>query len=145
MVVPLFGWSAGDIVVSIKILRQVGAAFKNTDGAKDQYAEAASWLELFASQLEHIKTYIEANPNARFTSDVAKQIVVIGNAYDKLEKYLRKYEKGLSSHETSNTVTASVKKVKWAVKELKGEVDKLKSSTAAPILQINLLFHLQEL
>ena len=67
MVVPLFGWSAGDLVVSIKILYHIGEAFREAGGAKDQYAETASWLDSFAHDLEQIREYVANTPTAKYT------------------------------------------------------------------------------
>jgi hypothetical protein len=145
MVVPLFGWSAGDIVISIKILKEIGAAFRSVDGAKFQYAETSLWLESFASSLERVKDYLSANPDAKYTAQISQQVSTIDNAYALLEKYLQRYDKGLSSSQPANAVVAAVKKVKWALKELKGEVEKLKLAVTGPLLKINLLLHLQEL
>jgi hypothetical protein len=64
MPVPLFGWSAGDIVVSIKILDHVADAFSESGGAKDQYAETSTWLSSFTEVLERVKEHVDDNPTA---------------------------------------------------------------------------------
>ena len=86
MVSPLFGWSAGDIVVSIQIIYRIGKAFGEIGGAKEQYAETAAWLD---------------------------------------------------------TVKWAFAKVRWAVKELKGHVDSLKTAVSGPLMSINPLLSLQ--
>jgi hypothetical protein len=88
MVVPLFGWSAGDVVTSIQILCAIAGAFKEASGAKSQYRETASWLESFASDLERMKEYITENPDARYTSNMVEQVARIDQHYAEFETYL---------------------------------------------------------
>jgi hypothetical protein len=143
MVVPLFGWSAGDLVTSIKILHSIAGAFKEASGASSQYKETASWLESFASDLERMKEYITENPDARYTKNIVEQVGRIDRYYGEFETYLQKYDKGLSSTAGSNAITATTKKVKWALQELKGKVDSLKFAVTGPIVSLNLLLALQ--
>jgi hypothetical protein len=70
MPVPLFGWSAGDIVVSIKIVSQIADAFSESGGAKEQYAETSTWLRSFAEDLERVKEYVDDNPTAKYTENI---------------------------------------------------------------------------
>ncbi|KAE8450474.1 hypothetical protein EG329_006204 [Mollisiaceae sp. DMI_Dod_QoI] len=143
MVVPLFGWSAGDLVTSIKILCAIARAFKEASGAKSQYTETASWLESFASDLERIKEYITENPDARYTKNIVEQVARIDKHYAEFETYLQNYDKGLSSSAETNSITATIKKVKWTLKELKGKIDSLKFAVNGPLVSLNLLLALQ--
>jgi hypothetical protein len=79
MPVPLFGWSAGDIVVSIKILYHVADAFSESGGAKDQYAETSTWLRSFAEVLERVKEHVDDNPTAKYTENMRQQVSNIRN------------------------------------------------------------------
>jgi hypothetical protein len=143
MVVPLFSWSAGDIVTSIRIICAISGAFKDATGAKSQHAETSTWLDSFASDLERMKEYIIENPDAKYTPNIIEHVSRINTHYQEFEKYLQKYDKGLSSTATANTIMAISKKVKWTLKELKGKVDSLKLGVTGPILSINLLLALQ--
>jgi transcription-repair coupling factor (superfamily II helicase) len=143
MPVPLFGWSAGDIVVSIQILYRVGQSFREAGGAKEQYAETAEWLESFANDLECVRDYINENQTAKYTEHIKQQIVNIDRHYLDFEKHLQKYDAGLSSKSTINAVKRAFSKARWAVKELKGCVNGLKAAVSAPILSINMLFSFQ--
>jgi hypothetical protein len=81
MVVPLFGWSAGDIVISIQILHTVAGAFKEATGAKSQFAETSTWLESFASDLERMNEYTAENPDAKYTKNIIEQVISINIHY----------------------------------------------------------------
>lgn len=145
MVVPLFGWSVGDVVTSIKILYAIAGAFKDATGAGSQFAETSIWLESFASDLKRVTEYTSENPNARYTKNMIEQVARINDNYAVFEKYLQKYEKGLSSTAEANMISAAVKKVKWALKELKGKVDSMKFAVTGPLVSINMLLALQSL
>jgi hypothetical protein len=145
MVVPLFGWSAGDIVVSIKILYHVAEAFHESGGAKDQHAECSTWLKSFADDLERVKEYVDGHPDAKHTKNIKAQIKNIDPHYALFEKYLQKFDKAFDSTSSVTNIGKAVKKAKWAIKELKGHVDELKMGVNGPVMAINLLFVLQSL
>lgn len=146
MPVPLFGWSAGDIVISIKILYHVADAFSESGGAKDQYAETSTWLRSFAEVLERVQEHVDDNPTAKYTENMRQQVSNIGPHYDQFERYLQRFEPALSSTKsTVSSVRQAVKKVRWAVKELKGHVEGLKAAVSGPLMSINLLISLQNL
>ena len=143
MVVPLFGWSAGDIVVSIQIIYRIGKAFGEVGGAKEQYAETAAWLDNFARDLERILEHVTDNPTAKYTENIKQQITDIDRHYVHFEKYVRKQDAALSSTSSIDAVKRAFAKVRWAVKELKGHVDSLKTAVSGPLMSINLLLSLQ--
>jgi hypothetical protein len=143
MVVPLFGWSAGDIVTTIKILYAVAGAFKKGKGAKSRFSEAAAWLELFASDLTLINEFTLANPDAKCTQNIVDHVGKINTHYASFEDYLQTYDNGLSSTANSISIDAVVGKIKWTLKELNNKVDKLKSEVNGPLLSIKLLLLLQ--
>lgn len=143
MVVPLFGWSAGDIIVSIQIIYRIGEAFREAGGAKEQYAETAEWLDSFAHNLERIGEYVADNPTSKYTENIKQQITNIDPHYVLFEKYVRKQDAALSSTSNINAVKRAFVKVRWAIKELKGHVDGLKAAISGPLMSINLLLSLQ--
>ena len=78
---PLFGWSAGDVVQSIRIIKKLCEAFKDVDGAETEYAEATAFLESFARILASIREFTNANPQAKYTTDIVEQIKLIDRPY----------------------------------------------------------------
>jgi hypothetical protein len=77
MPVPVFGWSAGDIVASIKILIHVGEAFREIGGAKNQFAETSTWLDTFAHDLDKVRDFIVDNSDAKYTESLVQQVAII--------------------------------------------------------------------
>jgi hypothetical protein len=92
MVVPLFGWSAGDVVLSIKLLYRVSKAFRDAEGAQKQYAEVAAWLGSFAGVLDRIRDFITDSPRPACVPGILKILENIDLAYAKFENYLTKYQ-----------------------------------------------------
>ena len=74
MPVSVFGWSAGDIVVSIKILIHMGEAFREIGGAKDQYAETSTWLDSFAHNLDSVVEFVTKDPDAKYTKNLVQHL-----------------------------------------------------------------------
>jgi hypothetical protein len=145
MVVPLFGWSAGDIVVSIKLLNQIAEAFQESGGAKHQHAESWTWLKSFAGDLERVKEYVAEHPDAKHTENIKDQIKNVDPHYVQFEKFLQRFDKAFDSKSSVTTVGKAAKKVKWAIKELRGQVDALKVGVNGPMMAVNLLIVLQTL
>jgi hypothetical protein len=130
-VLLVFGWSAGDIVVSIQILLRVAQGFREAGGVKEQYAETAAWLESFARDLDHIRDFVNENQSAKYIEHVKQQIVNVGRHYLDFEKHLQKYDVGLSSKSTVNAVKRASSEARWTTKELKGCVNGSKAALTA--------------
>jgi len=153
MVVPLFGWSVGDVVTTIKILYAIGSTFKESTGATKQFTDTASWLESFASDLARITDlvakYHDPQQPAQWTQNIVDHVKTINAYYTEFEKYLQKFDKALSSKTdlssktASNLVQTAAKKVGWTLRELNGKVESLKSGVNEPLLRIHLLFQVQ--
>lgn len=148
MVAPALGWSAGEIVTSIKIIIRISKAFKEAGGAVSQFAETTAFLAAFEATLRHIKEYADENPNAKYTEAIIEHVKVIDGLYSKFEKYMLDFCPALGEASTQSSVRKAPKKIKWAVKELSdvsGEVGKLKRAVIDPILFIGPLLLLQSL
>lgn len=78
MVVPAyFGWSSGDIALTIKLLLKLREAFSKTTGASAQFAEAASFLEGFKVTLTRLQAYVatSSNTESQYSKDIEQQLV----------------------------------------------------------------------
>lgn len=107
MTIPLLGWSAGDIVVPIQILTQVSFAFRNAGGAKASYAEAWNRLTSLTRVLECVRVYANTTSAVRYRDEILAQIAIIDPQYKKVEDYLWKYDKSLSSPSTQSVINVS--------------------------------------
>jgi hypothetical protein len=132
MVVPLFGWSAGDVVLSIKLLYRVSKAFRDAEGAQKQYAEVAAWLESFAGVLDRIRDFITDSPRSACVPGILKILENIDLAYAKFENYLTKYQvfdESLSSNPAHHfgSTRKNARTIMWALREMNDHVNTLKS------------------
>src|SRR5271170_5460287 len=128
MVVPLFGWSAGDVVLSIRVLYRVSRAFKDAGGAQRQYMGVAAWLESFAHDLDRVREFLASTSASPCIPGIKKKMEIIDPAYAKFESYLEKYhalDETLSSKPLKHSIKAKqrAKTIVWALKEMNGHVD----------------------
>ena len=148
MVVPAFGWSAGDIVKSIQIVVKVCEAFKEAGGATTSYAETTAFLESFARVLKSIKDFADNHASAKYTPDIVDQIKLVDGPYCEFEKYLLGFKPSLAADSTQHSYRKAPKKAKWAIKELSnvsGKVSQLKKAVSDPLLCIEPLLLLQSM
>ena len=73
-------------MTSIKILNTIAGAFKSANGAQAQFAEAASWFDAFASDLERMNEYITEYPTAKCTGNIIEQVDRIQYHYEGFER-----------------------------------------------------------
>lgn len=100
MVTPVFGWSAGDIVLSIHIIIKMCKAFKEADDATSQYEESTAFLEGFKITLSTLDSHIRRNSNLKYATEISQQVKLIDAPYCRFEKFMLDFEPALSS--TSN-------------------------------------------
>jgi hypothetical protein len=148
MVVPPFGWSAGDVVLPIKLLYRVSKAFRDAEGAQKQYAEVSAWIESFAGVLDWIRDFIADSPRSACVAGILKILENIDLAYAKFENYLNKYQvfhESLSSnlaHDFDST-RRNARTIIWALREMNGRVDTLKASVTGLLADVNILMLVQ--
>jgi hypothetical protein len=148
MVVPPFGWSAGDVILSIQVLYRVSKAFKNAKGAQEQYAGVAVWLDSFAHDLDRVREFLVNHSDSTCVPGIKKKLEVINPAYARFEKYLERYQAldmTLSSNPAHHSSQAkrNAKTVVWALKEMNGHVENLKQSVVGPLAEMNTLLLVQ--
>ena len=85
-----FGWSAGDIVLAIKFLVEIGAALREVDGAKTEFQEAAGSL----AGLEMTLQFLEQQEQA---ADTQRRAVLHGNLVSVGSDYCNYTVLGLAS------------------------------------------------
>ena len=129
-----FGWSVSDVIAAIKIIVAVKKAFDEADGAIARYQQSTSFLDGLKVDLEHLKDYINANPNAKCSKDIELHLSKLGPPLTSLEKYLNSYKSVLDPD------TVKVKKaygrVKWTLDGLSDRVAKLENEVGRPFTLI---------
>lgn len=148
MVVPAFGWSAGDIVQSIRIIIKICDAFKESGHASTKYTDSTAFLQGFQSTLSLIKDYTDDSSTAKYTTAIEEQVKLIDAPYSQFEKHMLKFYPALGASSTQSGIRKAPKKIRWALKELSdisGEVAQLKNAVSGPIVLIGPLLQLQSL
>jgi hypothetical protein len=140
-----FGWSVGDIVASIRIAADVAKAFKETGGASSRYKQSQDFLTGFRITLEHLKRYAEDNPNDTYIGDLNDQLARIESPWKDFKVFVDKYEKSLDEASQRSRFLKTPRIVKWTIKDLTGEVEKLERAITKPVQVINSLLSLQSL
>jgi hypothetical protein len=118
-----FGWSAGDIAVSIRVIWRLVEAFDNAKGAKKEYGASRAFLRGLIPILQRIQQYLENPEKDQFQKDMIEQGRIIGDAYAAFEEHLDK-RLGLSSRRSD--VRSIVHTIRWSLDDIQDKVQKLK-------------------
>lgn len=128
------GWSVGDIIAAMKIVKQLVDGFNDAKGAQAQFKESYMFLKALHSNLEMIVKYKEHSSNDPYLDVLDQHIEVIRTACTNFTTFLRKH---LHLHPTS---TSRVRKawdtVKWTM--VNGEVEKLRAQLSDTLLTLEL-------
>jgi hypothetical protein len=142
MAVPAFGWSSGDIVLAIKLVHTASKAFKDSGGAAEGYEESIGFLKSFGTTVECLEEHVTKVPHGDYSNNIAAQLDTVKKPWNAFKDYLKKYEKSLSPDSMRTNISKAPRKVQWAIKELNGEVSKLKTAVSHPLNAINTLIAL---
>ncbi|KAL2831483.1 hypothetical protein BDW59DRAFT_157909 [Aspergillus cavernicola] len=117
MVAPGFGFSVGDFIAGSKLLISVFSAFKESGGAR------------INSQ----------NSPSQGIEDLLK---VIRGPLDEFKVFLDKYEPSLSESSTKSTLGKAPRTIRYAVNDISGKVQALKTQIEQPLQAVNSLLSL---
>ena len=135
--IPMFGWSVGDLALSIKIIIKICQAFKASGGASGRYTETVAFLEGLKSCLTRLNEFADnaSNNHSQYAQDFQEQLRLLDGPYAEFEKYMLGFCPALDPSSKQNLVKKSSMKIRWAVSELSdvaGKVAILKKSIADP-------------
>jgi hypothetical protein len=133
-----FGWSAGDIVLTLKVLYKVGAALKDSGGASSNFQNALSFLQTLSRTLEHL-VIIQSTPLGRDMSENLREQCdhikkPLGTFLSEIE---RRYPSALGSTAKPSTLSAA-RKVQWGLFRPK-KLKLLQERIAVPMAAIGLI------
>lgn len=138
-----FGWSAGDIAIAIKVLVQVGKAFHSTTGAAAKYNEAIRFLQSLRTTLDHVANYARSNEDDFYADDIVAQLERLRAAWVAFEAFLAPFDTSLSSASSRTSFRRAPRTIEYALRDLGGEIDKLKIAVTQPLQVVNVLLSLQ--
>ncbi|EON66484.1 hypothetical protein W97_05582 [Coniosporium apollinis CBS 100218] len=133
-----FGWSVSDLVAAIKIVVQIGAALKETDGAPAEYQKSGDYLELVASVL----TKLRDSPSTATQADVEALLTHITTFHKKLKSRFEEALGKKSKKDWKSWISHGPKKVQYALFVV-GQVQALRDSVDSQLNSIALSLGLE--
>jgi len=138
-----FGWSAGDVAIAIRVLVKVGKAFRHAGGAATQYSEAVAYLESLRTTLDHLARYAQTQTDDFYVESIAGQLEVIEQPWRAFAAFLARFEASLGLESGRNFAQRAPRTIHYALKDLPGEIDKLKLAISHPLQVVNIMLALQ--
>lgn len=149
MVIPAFGFSVGDFIAAINLLKETTKALREVSGATSQFQSTILDLNL----LEKVLTSVQRLDPQPVKDSTLHAVQLCGQScFIPLSRFLKSIDKfeghlAWSSHGSrtiSNRITAAGRKAQWAL-SVEGKVAKLKASIGPQLTTINLLLQLEQL
>jgi hypothetical protein len=140
-----FGWSVGDVVKSTKVLVSVIQAFKTKDGAQERYQQDVAFLESLEITLRRLKGLADSDED--YASDLSTQLEVLNKPLKDFTEFAERYEASLadSTDLDQSAIRKSPRVVKYALRDLQGEVETLRMAIAHPLGLINTRLNVEQL
>ena len=111
-----FGFSVGDFIAAINLLRKVGIALKDNGGARDDYQKTIRKLKIAKSLLSWIAKVKDGDGDGESASIHAIRSLanLIKDDVDNFLTRINKYGDSLGSKKTKHFGTGVVAKIKWS-------------------------------
>ena len=91
-----FGWSAGDVLLAIKVIKHIHDAFYSAQNAKTQYRDALQFLQALEANLHLVHSYLQKSlPQRDDESAVAieRSLGLVRREWERFYDFLkRKYD-----------------------------------------------------
>lgn len=135
MVTPTFGFSAGDFISAINLLRKAADALRETSGAAEQFQHAAVELNILQRMLVRVKSL---EPRASQSAEIVEHIgfyshlcyAPLARFINKVKRFERHLRQDLRSNRTKDAighVSKAGRTIQWAIC-LEKELGSLKNS-----------------
>ncbi|KAL8671359.1 MAG: hypothetical protein Q9168_004141 [Polycauliona sp. 1 TL-2023] len=135
---PAFGFSVGDFINTINLIRKISKALKETGGASSEYQDAVLELRGLKHALQHLEAIEPTEDNAGYVNAIRGMALACKIPLQEFMAKLDKYEASLGPWAHRSSVGGFGRKTKWALSFGK-EVDNLRAIVAAKQISINLL------
>lgn len=142
MVVPAFGFSVGDFIAAIHLVRKISIALKDSGGAADEYRALHTELQQLLIVLEQLRDLPTSS-----ASSLSHYNAVRGMAYEvqiPLKAFvlkMRTYDKRLGLSADITDWKASKRKVQFAT-AMKSDVREMRAAVTMKIVSTSLLLAL---
>jgi hypothetical protein len=137
-----FGWSAGDIVSATLLLKKVGKALKDSDGAASDYRETVAFLESLDTTLVGLDRLTTEHSGLEWEEPLVEQGKTLKSAVDSFRGKIEKYDQSLSSDSDRKKTRKIPREVQYALSE---EIKDLKTAISRPQQVLNTFVDMQTL
>ncbi|KAL8951486.1 MAG: hypothetical protein Q9222_002540 [Ikaeria aurantiellina] len=135
---PAFGFSVGDFISTINLIRKISKALKSTGGASSEYQDAAIELKGLEHALQHLEALEPSEDNAGYVNAIRGMALACKIPLQEFMTKLERYEESLGPWAHRSSLGTIGRTTKWAV-SFGREVEKLRAIVAAKQISINLL------
>ena len=136
-----FGFSVGDFIAVINLLRKVGIALKENGGARDDYQKTIAKLEITKSILSWIASIKDREGESASVHAIHSLANLIRDDVESFLARIEKYGGTLGGGKTKRFGAGAVAKIKWS-QCVAGEVKRLYREVDSKTASLNLLFNL---
>lgn len=133
-----FGFSAGDIAIAVKFLWKVGEALNDTGRASGEYQQMIQGLQSLLLTLQHLQSVNLVATDACIVSALRALSATVEKPILAFIDDIKKFEGSLGHEDTSDQLTAGLRRVQWAMRNGK-KIERLGAMIAAQMQSIQLL------
>jgi hypothetical protein len=116
-----------------------------TGGAKEQYAEAMSFLTQFECVFRELEEHIRNGRASSHREAIVQQLKLMELPWTRLQGLLSKYENSLGETSSRSKLRAGPRKIQWALKELDDAVSKGRNEVQGPLQTVSFLLQMQSM
>lgn len=141
---PPFGFSVGDFVPVIGLVKKVGEALQDHHGASTEYQRLLGNLQALQLIFGHLENLHSSEANLSHINAIKAHAHQSLQPLNDFLKAVAKYEKWLGSAPRDGRILRSGRKAQWAA-VIADELSKLQSTMSSEVEKMNLLIGVGQL
>ncbi|KAL6713499.1 hypothetical protein ACLMJK_008964 [Lecanora helva] len=139
---PAFGFSVGDFISTINLIRRISRALKESGGASSDYQDVVIELKGLKHALQHLEALEPTEDNLSHVNAIRGMALACQLPLRDFMEKLGKYESTLGPWSPQAPFRSASRKARWAI-GFDNEVKKLRALVTAKQMSINLLLATQ--
>jgi hypothetical protein len=108
-----FGWSVGDIISAVNLIREVANALDPSEGASKQYQTVIEYLNDVKKTLDHFENLPIFQNNALYKEEICQEVHAIKVPVVNFVAEVKRYEPALGGRAAAGYSFQVVKKLRW--------------------------------
>ncbi|KAH8691745.1 hypothetical protein GQ44DRAFT_780231 [Phaeosphaeriaceae sp. PMI808] len=134
MVAPVPGLpSFGDIVRAVEIVSQGVKVLKACGDIDSDYEQSMQFLECVHITVKEATDHVANEPNSAYAEGLRKNLELIVLSWTEFHEFLKKYESALATGARPQPTKKALKSLRFAMKEVRGQLDSFKLAVALPL------------